>query len=142
MALAEWHDREGRRFVTVILHDISERKRNEEALASAGRLEAVGQLAGGVAHDFNNLLAVIAGNLELAEDRIADETTRGLIQRAVDAAEKGAGLTRRLLSLVRKRNLKPQRSSLNSRVKETVKLLRSALGEHIAISMTLRPTSR
>ncbi len=139
VAIAEWRDGEGRRFLTGILRDISERKRNEEALASARRLEAVGQLAGGVAHDFNNLLAVIAGNLELAGDRITDETARDLLQRALDAAEKGCGLNRRLLSLAKKRTLKPQRLSLNSRVEETAKLLMSTLGEHIAVSIDLAP---
>ena len=131
MAVAEWRDGEGRRFFTGILRDLSERKYNEEVLANARRLEAVGQLAGGVAHDFNNLLAVIAGNLELAEYRITDETTRDLIRRALDAAEKGSGLNRRLLSLARKRMLKPQRLTLNSRVEETAKLLTSIVGEQL-----------
>jgi len=131
IAVAEWRDGEGRRFFTGILRDISERKHNEEVLANARRMEAVGQLAGGVAHDFNNLLAVIAGNLELAEDCITDDAARGLVQRALDAAEKGSGLNRRLLSLARKRSLKPQRLTLNSRVEETARLLASILGDHI-----------
>ena len=139
LAVAAWRDGEGRRFFTGILRDLSERKYNEEVLANARRLEAVGQLAGGVAHDFNNLLAVIAGNLELAEDRIADETTRNLIKRALDAAEKGSGLNRRLLSLARKRMLKPQRLTLNSRVEETAKLLTSIVGAHIAVITDLAP---
>ncbi len=117
--------------------DITERKRNEETLASARRLEAVGQLAGGVAHDFNNLLAVIAGNLELAENRIIDQTARQLIRTALDAAEKGSGLNRRLLSLARKRALEPKCLSLNGRVDETAKLLLSTLGDHIAVSTDL-----
>ncbi len=139
LGLAEWRDDEGPRFFTAIFRDISERKRNEEALANARRLEATGQLAGGVAHDFNNLLSVIAGNLELAEDHIADKTTRDLIRRALDAAEQGSGLNRRLLSLARKRTLKPQRLTLNSRVEETAKLLTSTLGEHIAVTADLAP---
>lgn len=138
-AVAEWRDSEGRRFFTGILRDITERKRNEEALANARRLEATGQLAGGVAHDFNNLLAVIAGNLELAEDRITDQAARDLIRRALDAAEQGSGLNRRLLSLARKRTLRPQRLTLNSRVEETAKLLTSTLGEHITVNTDLAP---
>ncbi len=113
------------------------RMSNEEALASARRLEAVGRLAGGVAHDFNNLLAVIAGNLELAEDGDVDEPTRQLIRRARDAAEKGRDLNSRLLSLARKRALAPQYLSVNWRVEETAKLLISSLGEHITVSMEL-----
>ncbi len=137
VALTEWRDGEGRRFLTVILHDITERKRNEEALANARRLEAVGQLAGGVAHNYNNLLAVIAGNLEFVEDRTADQETRDLIRRALDAAEKGSSLNRRLLSLVKKRSVKPELVTLNHRVEETVKLLKSTLAEQIAISVDL-----
>ncbi len=110
---------------------------NEQALASARRLEAVGRLAGGVAHDFNNLLAVIAGNLELAEDGDADEPTRQLVRRARDAAEKGRDLNSRLLSLARKRALAPQYLSVNWRAEETAKLLTSAVGGHITVSMEL-----
>jgi PAS domain S-box-containing protein len=139
LGLAEWRDDEGRRFFTAIFRDITERKRNEEALANARRLEATGQLAGGVAHDFNNLLSVIAGNLELAEARVRDQTARDLMRRALDAAEQGSGLNRRLLSLARKRTLKPQRLILNCRVKETAKLLTSTLGEHIAVTTDLAP---
>ena len=137
VAVAEWRAGDGKRFFTGIFRDLSERKRNEEGLANARRLEAVGQLAGGVAHDFNNLLAVIAGNLELAEDRITDGTTYSLIRRALDAAEKGSGLTRRLLSLARKRPLKPEQLNLNDRVQETAKLLASTVGEHISVTTDL-----
>jgi PAS domain S-box-containing protein len=90
VAVPEWRDGEGRRFFTGVLRDLSERKYNEEALANARRLEAVGQLAGGVAHDFNNLLAVIAGNLELAEDRITDEKTSDLIRKRSTPPRRGA----------------------------------------------------
>ncbi|MFZ1109966.1 MAG: PAS domain S-box protein [Rhodomicrobium sp.] len=133
VAIAEWKDSEGRRFFVGILRDLSESKRQEEALANARRLEAVGQLAGGVAHDFNNLLSVIAGNLELAADRIGDEAAGRLVSRALDAAEKGAALNRRLLSLASRRSLQPQSLNLNDRVEETAKLLTSIVGEHIAV---------
>ena len=88
VAVAEWRDGEGRRFFTGVLRDLSERKRNEEALASARRLEAVASCRRRRAR-FNNLLAVIAGNLELAEDRIADEPTRELIRRALEPPRRG-----------------------------------------------------
>jgi PAS domain S-box-containing protein len=137
VAVAEWRDGEGRRFFTGIMRDLTERKKNEEALANARRLEAVGQLAGGVAHDFNNLLSVISGNLEIAQDCIGDETARGFLERARSAAEKGSALNQRLLSLARKRALKPQRLNLNERVQDTAKLLASTVGEHIAVTTKL-----
>ena len=137
IAVAEWRDGEGRRFFTGILRDLTERKRNEEALANARRLEAVGQLAGGVAHDFNNLLHVISGNLEIAQDFIEDETTRSFLERARNAAEKGSALNGRLLSLARKRTLKLERLDLNDRVQEIAKLLASTVGEHIAVTADL-----
>ncbi len=136
-AVTEWRDGEGRRFFTGIMRDITERKRNEQALANARRLEAVGQLAGGVAHDFNNLLHVISGNLEIAQDLIDDETTRSFLERARNAAEKGSALNGRLLSLARKRALKLERLDLNDRVLETAKLLASTVGEHISIATDL-----
>ncbi len=137
VAVAEWSDGEGRRFFTGIMRDLTERKRNEEALANARRLEAVGQLAGGVAHDFNNLLHVISGNLEIAEDLIGNETARDFLWRARNAVEKGSALNGRLLSLARKRALKLERLNLNDRVQETAKLLASTVGEHIAVTTGL-----
>ena len=130
-------DASGKRLMVSVGLDITERKRSEDALASALRLEAVGKLAGGVAHDFNNLLAVIAGNLELAEDRIDDDTVRDLIRRALNAAEKGGDLNRRLLSLASKRVLKSEKLSLNRRVEETAKLLKSTLGEDVEVTTDL-----
>ncbi len=130
-------DASGKRLMVTVGLDITERKKSEDALASALRLEAVGKLAGGVAHDFNNLLAVITGNLELAQDRIRDETIRDLIRRALNAGEKGSDLNRRLLSLARKRTLKPQHLNLNTRVEDIAKLLQTTLGEHIEVATEL-----
>jgi PAS domain S-box-containing protein len=135
--LTEWWDGQGRRFFTGIFRDVTERKRNEEALANARRLEAVGQLAGGVAHDFNNLLHVISGYLEIARDCIGDETARGFLDRARSAAEKGGALNQRLLSLARKRSLKPQRLNLNERVQDIATLLATTVGEHISVTTEL-----
>ena len=130
-------DASGKRLMVTVGLDITERKKSEDALASALRLEAVGKLAGGVAHDFNNLLAVITGNLELAQDRISDETIRDLIRRALKAGEKGSDLNRRLLSLARKRTLNPQHLNLNTRVEDITKLLQATLGEHIEVATEL-----
>src|SRR3546814_2211606 len=66
----------------------------QEQLRQAQKMEAIGQLTGGVAHDFNNLLAVIVGNLELLEDRLQDDEGRRLAQQALRNAVRGAELTR------------------------------------------------
>ena len=137
LGVAEWRDPGGRRFYTGLVRDISERKQSEERLAGVRRLEAVGQLAGGVAHDFNNLLTVIAGNLELAEGQVVEESTRRLIRRARDAAEMGGSFNRRLLALAHRRKLEPHRVLLTTRVEETKKLIERALGENIELSTVL-----
>ncbi len=137
LAVAEWQD--DRRLFTGIMRDITERKQVEEQLAASRRMEAVGQLAGGVAHDFNNLLAVIAGNLEIAEPHISDPSVRRLIQAALDAAEAGASFNQRLLSLARKRDLQPVFLNVNTRVIEIAGLVRHTLGAHIALKLSLAP---
>lgn len=135
LAIGEWHD--GKSRFTGIMRDISERKTTHQALADASRLEAVGQLAGGVAHDFNNLLAIIAGNLELAIPKISDEVARNLIQRAMNAAEIGASFNRRLLALAMKRKLLPRALLINERVINTAALLSRTLGENVEIVLNL-----
>jgi PAS domain S-box-containing protein len=137
LAVAEWRDARRQRFFTGTMRDIAARKQAEEALANVRRLEAIGQLAGGIAHDFNNLLAVIAGNLELLEQRIEDDGKRALVRRALDAAEAGASFNRRLLSLARSPKLTPSYVSLNARIEETMKLLRRTLGADISLTAQL-----
>lgn len=137
LAVAEWRDTQGHRFFTGTMRDMADRKRVEEALATARRLDAVGQLAGGMAHDFNNLLAVIGGNLELIEQRVNDDDVRQLVRRALEATEAGASFNRKLLSLARRRKLEPQYIILNARITETMKLLERTLGENIEIATEL-----
>ena len=88
--------------VAVTARDISERQSLEEQLRQAQKMEAVGQLTGGLAHDFNNLLAIIIGNLDLLhERRQVDAVTDELVHDALDSALRGADLTRRLLAFSR-----------------------------------------
>ncbi len=114
--------------------DITARKEIEEQLLQAQKMEAVGQLTGGVAHDFNNLLAVMMGNLELIGARVdADGAVGEMVGRGVKAAERGAALTHRLLAFSRKQTLLPTSIDLNQLVASMSDMLRRTLGETIDI---------
>ncbi|MEO7549035.1 MAG: ATP-binding protein, partial [Ramlibacter sp.] len=107
---------------------------NARALESQ-RLEAIGQLTGGVAHDFNNLLTVILGNAEVLQEQLAGnpklEPMAGMV---VSAAERGADLTQRLLAFARKQPLEPGAVDINQLVAGTEALLRRALGEQVEVA--------
>jgi PAS domain S-box-containing protein len=134
----------GRRYFTGMIHDLSDRKHVEEALreserrlAQAQKMEAVGQLTGGMAHDFNNLLLVIMGNLELLEPRLQDDADRDLLKEAQDAAKLGSKLTDQLLTFARRRQLDAQVIQLNEQVIGIADMLRRTLGEHVVLSTAL-----
>src|SRR5215469_4647825 len=115
-------------------------REREAALAQVHeiqKLDSLGQLTGGVAHDFNNLLMAILGNLELLEARLrGDQRNHRLIDSAMRAAERGAGLTRRLLSFARRQELHPQAVDVEGLVEGMRVLLRSSLGPTIEIRTT------
>jgi PAS domain S-box-containing protein len=117
--------------------EIRRREEAHAALIQAQRMEAFGQLTGGVAHDFNNLLTIIMGNLELLGDKIENATSRAHLKRAADAAEMGAGLTSRLLTFARRRRLSPQVLNLNELVLGLTELLNRSLGEPITLTTML-----
>jgi signal transduction histidine kinase/ActR/RegA family two-component response regulator len=111
-----------------------EHERLRAQLQQAQKMEAVGQLSGGLAHDFNNLLAVIVGNLELlAIDLGSGDPAREYAAEALKAAHRGAALTQRLLAFSRKQTLHPQPVNLQSLVSGMEELLRRTLGETIEI---------
>lgn len=119
---------------------VEESRRREEAQAAliqAQRMEAFGQLTGGVAHDFNNLLTIVLGNLERLEPTLAGKEERGQLQRASDAAQMGARLTARLLSFARRRPLAPSVLSVNDLVLDTAEILKRSLGEQITLTTLL-----
>jgi PAS domain S-box-containing protein len=133
-----WSEPERQHFF--IGRDMTERLATEERQRRSQRLEAVGQLTGGIAHDFNNLLSVVIGNLDLLEDRLrADPEATPLAAKALQAALRGAELTRRLLAFARRQPLDAKVVGLNERVAATLDLLRRTLGEQIEITMTFAP---
>lgn len=118
--------------------EISERKQAEAQLVQAQKMEVVGNLTGGMAHDFNNLLGVIVGNLDLLLERVyRDPEGDALARDALDAALRGADLTRRLLAFARRQPLQPQRIDVNEHVDGISKLLARTLGEEIEIVLAL-----
>jgi PAS domain S-box-containing protein len=124
-------DRGDAMLFTVILHDITDRKEAEEGLRQAQKMEAVGQLTGGVAHDFNNLLAVIMGNTELLQARLGYDDK--LLDAVCRAAARGAELTQRLLAFSRRQPLRPQTVDLEGLVSGLSEMLARTLGETVEI---------
>ena len=115
-----------------ILQDITEHKELEDQLRQSQKMEAVGQLTGGVAHDFNNLLAVILGNCELLEDRIGDdEEGRRQLEEIKRSVGRASSLTHRLLAFSRQQALSPVATNLNDMVAGLEELLHRTLGETI-----------
>lgn len=123
-----------------IIQDISERKQKEQELVQSQKLGAIGQLTGGIAHDFNNLLTVILGNLELAlcHPRLP-ETIAECLSTSVDAAQKSASLTHRLLAFSRKQSLDPVFIELEQLIDSMFQLIRRSLRQDVTIDIECSP---
>jgi PAS domain S-box-containing protein len=117
----------------VQVSDASEKKRAASSLQRGQKMEAIGQLTGGLAHDFNNLLTVIIGNLELLEGKLPDDRSTKRLSEAIDAARKGAGLTRQMLAFARKQELEPREVKVNDLVSGMAPLIARTIGEHIQL---------
>ena len=118
--------------------DLTEKQAAEALLRHAQKMDAVGQLTGGVAHDFNNILTVITGTIGILEEAVADRPELAAVARLIDeAAERGANLTKHLLAFARKQPLQPREVDVNALVLEAAKLLYPTLGENIEISPLL-----
>ena len=119
-----------------LLTSAVQRSRTEEQLAHAQRLDAIGQLTGGVAHDFNNLLTVISGNLQLLEAELSGRPDfQEVIDSALRAVDRGSALTRRLLTFARRQPLRPRAVVPQPLMQELGSMLRRTLGETILVQI-------
>ena len=121
-------------YLLAISEDITDSKEMETQLRQAQKMEAIGNLTGGLAHDFNNLLSVIIGNLDLLREELVDRPEPdGLANEALSAALRGAELTKRLLAFARKQPLQPRRVEVNELVEGLSKLLSRTIGDNIEL---------
>jgi PAS domain S-box-containing protein len=116
--------------------DVTARKSLEEQLRQSQKLQAIGMLAGGVAHEFNNLLTVVLGSAQLCLSRFGDLLIEDL-QPVVDAAERGAALTQKLLAFARQQIVRPQPLDLAAVVENLAPMLRAMVGEAILLRLQL-----
>jgi PAS domain S-box-containing protein len=138
------HEPGAQRRVVVSAHDVTERRRLEQQLNQSQKMEAVGQLTGGVAHDFNNLLTLVIGGLDIIGRQIPnlpDPLALTRVERgremAMQGAQRAASLTTRLLAFSRQQPLNPQALDVNKLVVDVCDLLRRAIGETIAVETAL-----
>ncbi|HET7306542.1 MAG TPA: ATP-binding protein [Gammaproteobacteria bacterium] len=118
-----------------VVTDITERRQLEDQLRQAQKMEAVGQLTGGLAHDFNNLLSVILTSLELARRHASDDMLTRQLDNARRAANRGAGLTRQLLAFSRRQSLQPRVVCVNDRLPGLELLIQRAVGDNIELQL-------
>ncbi|MBB4290053.1 PAS domain S-box-containing protein [Rhizobium leguminosarum] len=124
-----------------LLEEVAQRERAEEQLRQSQKMEAIGQLTGGVAHDFNNLLMVVLGNLELLGKHVAgDAKAMRLIDGALQGARRGAALTQRLLAFARQQDLQVKPVDLAELVSGMNDLLRRSVGSSVSIETMLPAT--
>jgi len=119
-----------------VISDVTERKEADAQLAQAHKMDAIGQLTGGVAHDFNNLLTPIVGSLDILRRRYKDdERTQKMLAGAMQAAERAATLTQRLLAFARRQALQPKAVDVRGLIDGIVDLIRRSLGPTITVAV-------
>ena len=120
--------------------DVTERRRTDEKLSQAQRMEAVGRLAGGIAHDLNNMLTAIVGySTLLDQEMVPADTRRKDVAEIIKAAGRSAALTRSLLAFARREIIHPQALDMNRIILDMGRMLRPAMGESIQVDMALEP---
>lgn len=117
---------------STIARNITAQKKTEEQLQQSQKMEAIGRLAGGVAHDFNNLLGIVTACSELLRSRV-DADSMEYIENIREAAKRGSGLTRQLLTFSRRQTVQKQLLDLNDRLREVRKLLVPLMGDDVEI---------
>lgn len=130
------YDAEGQMLHSLeVIVDVSERKAAEQKFLQAQKMEAIGQLTGGMAHDFNNLLTVIFGNLQLMDRSLAqdDESVRPLLKGALEATRRGADLTRALLNFSHQQPAMDETIDIGELIDNMQEILKRTLGEEIEI---------
>lgn len=134
---------EDRSFLRALANTLSalrQRQSAEEQLFQSQRLEALGQLTGGVAHDFNNLLTVVSGNLQILEERLSEDAAAvAMIRSALRASGRGADLTRKLLAFARRQTLQPRAIDIAAWLDSLAEILRRTLGPNIDIKTSCEP---
>jgi PAS domain S-box-containing protein len=123
-----------------VLEDITERRLLESQLTQTSKMEAVGQLAGGVAHDFNNLLTVIMSCGAMLLDRVdLSDSSREDVSEITAAADRAAGLTRQLLAFSRQQVMQPRVMNINAVIGDLERMLRRIIGEDVELEISLDP---
>ncbi|KRQ88500.1 ATP-binding protein [Bradyrhizobium valentinum] len=127
-----------RREAEAMVKRFEEKETTESKVRQAQKMEAIGQLTGGVAHDFNNILTVITGTIEILSDAVKDRPHLTQITDLMGgAAARGAELTKHLLAFSRRQPLQPRNTDVNALIIDAARLLRPTLGEHIEIESML-----
>ncbi|WP_298242539.1 ATP-binding protein [uncultured Bradyrhizobium sp.] len=128
----------GRPVINTFVRDITQKRAAEEQLVQSQKMEAVGQLTGGIAHEFNNMLTVITGTIEILADAVKDNPPLATITKLIsEAADRGAALTSSLLSFARKQALQPADIDVNALLEELAKLLLATFDKKIEIATRL-----
>ncbi len=118
--------------------DVTKQVALEEQLTQSQKMEAIGQLTGGVAHDFNNLLAIIVGNLEMIRDDLSDDSPlRRYLEPAMRSAKRGGELTHRLLAFSRRQTLNPAQVDTNGLIEGVTDIIRRTIGPSVEIETKL-----
>jgi PAS domain S-box-containing protein len=133
-------EREREHYIVLVGRDITERRQLEAQLLQVQKLDAIGQLAGGVAHDFNNLLVVISGCAELASAGASpDDPVQQELNEILKATQRAASLTRQLLTFARRQISEPKPLNLNDLIRELDRMLRRLIREDITLVSALAP---